>query len=252
MGSAGEADTGAGAADSGGSAGSGAAGSGGTVVEPGAGGQADTGSTVTYAARVGAAYPNRGDARLVLVDATGSRSVLFNQITGAFFAAQDLAKSERGLPFTHVAAIAGLDDATYYFDDNGQATVFDRATAAFSAPAPVGDVLPGLPFPAVGATFSVHGSIFVFDAPGTSYAAFVPATGTWSPVYNFATDFGGGGAPFPNVGAACADSDGIVWLFDAQGDRFTEYDYARTRFSSAFDVADLGDGTLNFNDAGNP
>jgi hypothetical protein len=205
---------------------------------------------VSYPTAVGAAYPSGGDARVVLIDATGTRSVLFNPSAGTFESADDIDQLFAALPIDDVVAVARTATRTYMFDSAGSATLYDHAQASFSAPTPLATALPNIPFNAVGAAFGKGSLIFLFNAAGSSYAAYNEVTNTWSPVYSFATDFGGGGAPIASVGAAYLGSDDQVLLFDKSGTTFCLYDLAGT-FSSDFEIEELGDGNLNFDDASN-
>ena len=200
----------------------------------------------SYEPFVGAAYPNGGDGRIVLIDVTGTRSALYNPTSGTFESADDIDELQGGLPLADVVAVGRTDDATYYFASDGMATVYDPAQAAFSTPEPVADVLDDLPFPAVAAAFGNGSQLFVFNEGGTSYAAYNTANDTWSPVYSFATDFGGGGAPIPSVGAAYRDGNAYV-LFDKSGSSYCIYG-SNGEFSDDFDIEELGDGMLDFND----
>jgi hypothetical protein len=223
--------------------GSGAGGDGGNPDPVGSGG----GTTVVYEDAVGAAYPNSGDGRIVLIDPSGTRSLLFNPSTGVFESSDDIDELEGGPPITEVVAAGRTDTATYMFDAMGQVTIYDHAQSTFSAPEPVAEVLEDIPIAAVGAAFGYNNQLFVFNQGGTSYAAYNVANDTWSPVYSFLGDFGGGGAPIASVGASYTTSDNSIVLFDVSGTSYCVYS-GSGEFSDDFDIEDLGDGTLTFND----
>lgn len=223
--------------------GSGAGGDGGTIDPTGTGG----GGTVIYDDAVGAAYPNSGDGRIVLIDPTGTRSTLYNPATGVFESPDDIDELEGGPPITEVVAAGRVDTSTYMFDAMGMVTVYDHVQATFSPPEPLADALDDVPFNAVGAAFGIGSQLFVFNQGGSSYAAYHVEDETWSPVYSFLGDFGGGGAPIASVGAAYTTDDGSIVLFDVSGTGYCVYG-GNGQFSDDFDIADLGDGMLTFND----
>jgi hypothetical protein len=226
----------------GGSAGNPGSGTGGQTT----GAEPDGGPDIVYEMAVGAAYGRGGDGRAVLIDPTGTRSVLYNPSTGTFDTGDDIDELESGLPLTEVVAAAHLDAETYFFDASGNASVFDHAQAVFSTPRPIEEVLEGLPFASVGAAFGYNNTLFVFNAAGSSYAAYSP-NGVWSPTYSFVTDFGGGGAPIASVGAGFVQEDNAIVLFNFSGERYSVYAGAG-EFSSAFDSGELVNGTRDFND----
>jgi hypothetical protein len=205
------------------------------------------GSPVVYEDAVGAAYPNAGDGRVVLIDPSGTRSVLYNPATGVFESADDIDELEGGPPIVEVVAAGRVNDLTYMFDAMGQVTLYDHAQATFSPPELVSEVLEDVPFTTVGAAFGNGNHLFVFNGGGSSYAAYNTVTDTWSPVYSFLADFGGGGAPIASVGAAYAQGGGSFVLFDVSGTSYCVY-ASSGEFSDDFDITDLGDGTLTFND----
>jgi hypothetical protein len=202
---------------------------------------------VTYEVAVGAAYKNSGDARIVLIDKTGERSSLYNPSTGAFESSDDIDELEGGIPLADVVAVANVENATYFVDSDGLVTVYDRDQATFSTPEALPEVLDDVPFAQVGAAFGAGTTLFVFNQGGTSYAAYNTANETWSQVYAFATEFGGGGAPIPSVGAAYTDEDGGYVLFDLSGTSYCVYS-GSGQFSDDFDIDELGNGMLDFND----
>jgi hypothetical protein len=217
----------------------------------GAGGQGagtgGTGGMTSYATAVGAAYRHGGDARIVLIDATGTRSALFNPGAGTFESADDIDELEGGIPLADVVAAGRLDGETYFVSSTGEVTVFDHGQAAFTTPDDLGEVLEDVPFSSVGAAFGLGSQLFVFNAGGSSYAAYSLANDTWSPVYSFATDFGGGGAPIASVGAAYVDTDDAIVLFDLSGTSYCIYG-GNGEFSDDFDIEELGNGSLTFDD----
>lgn len=223
--------------------GSGAGGLGGNPDPSGGGGT----TMVTYDDAVGAAYARAGDGRIVLIDPSGTRSTLYNPATGVFESPDDIDELEGGPPITEVVAAGRIGDVTYLFDASGQVTVYDHTQATFSPPEPLADALDDIPFNAVGAAFGYGSQLFVFNQGGTSYAAYNTTTETWSPVYGFLGDFGGGGAPIPSVGAAYVANDDSIVLFDLSGTSYCVYG-SNGLFSDDFDIVDLGDGTLTFND----
>jgi hypothetical protein len=74
------------------------------------------------------------------------------------------------------------------------------------------------------------------------YGAYYTATEAWSPVFDFVTDFGGGGSPLASVGAAFAIGDQVT-LFDLTGEKFSVYSLPTAEFSPVFPIEELGDGT---------
>ena len=197
--------------------------------------------------RVGAAYPHGGDARIVLIDRTGTRSALFNPSNGLFEGADDIEELEGGLPLVDVRASAAVGDDIYLFAHDGSVTIYDRSQASFSTPEPLAEVLEDVPFNEIGAAFGAGDQLFVFNAGGASYAAYDTAAQSWSQIYDFATEFGGGGAPIANVGAAYANAAGGYVLFDLSGASYCIYGNGG-QFSDDFDIDELGGGGLSFND----
>ena len=195
---------------------------------------------------VGAAYANKGDARIVLVDATGTRTALYNPSTGTFESPDDIDELEGGTPLGDVAAAANVGNMIYMFDQAGQVTIYDRDQATFSPAEALPDALDDVPFNNVGAAFGSGDTLFIFNAGGTSYAAYNTADETWSQIYDFASEFGNGGAPIANVGAAYSDGNSFV-LFDLSGTKYAIYS-GSGQFSDDFDLDELGDGNLTFND----
>jgi len=225
-------------------------GSGGAPTTSGGGGQGPSatgggGDPVAYRDAVGAAYA--GEGRLVLIDPSGTRSSSYNPNTGAFESADDIDELEGGLPIADVVAAGTVDGETYLFDAMGQVTVYDRGQGTFSVPDDLDEVLEDIPVTGVSATFGLGTQLFVFNEGGTSYAAYDTSSQTWSPVYSFTTDFGGGGAPIASVGAAATLGDGSILLFDRRGAEYCIYGGNGT-FSDDFDLSELGDGTLSFNE----
>ncbi len=216
----------------------------------GGGGQMPTstgggGAPVSYEDAVGAAYA--ADGRIVLIDPSGTRSSRYNPTTGVFESADDIDELEGGLPLAEVVAAATVDGSTYLFDAMGRVTIYDRGQGTFSPPDDLSEVLEDSPLSSVGAAFGLGTQLFVFNEGGSSYAAYNASTETWSPVYSFATDFGGGGAPIASVGAAATLGDGSIMLFDRSGAEYCIYGGNGT-FSDDFDITELGDGSLSFNE----
>jgi hypothetical protein len=218
-----------------------------STVGQGGSGSVGQGGGVSYPTAIGAAYPNGGDGRVVLIDATGTRTVLYNPAAGTFASGDDIDELEGGPPISEVVAAARLPQATYMFDAAGAVTVYDHAQASFSPPELLADALDDIPFSSVGAAFGYGDKIFVFNAGGVSYAVYNTVTETWSPTYSFAADFGGGGAPIASVGAAYFDGDSAIVLFDKSGTTFCTYAISG-EFSGDFDIEELGDGSLSFDD----
>ena len=73
-----------------------------TTTTGGGGAPGTGGGPVEYATEVGAAYQRTGDARVVLVDGTGTRTSLFNPSTGAFESPDDIDELEGGTPLQNV------------------------------------------------------------------------------------------------------------------------------------------------------
>jgi hypothetical protein len=89
--------------------------------------------------------------------------------------------------------------------------------------------------------------IFFFNKVGTQYAAWNYKDKTWSRVYSFTSEFGGGGAPIASVGGAVyVEGENAYYLFNRNGTRYTIYNDDNRIFSAAFDVTELGNGSLSF------
>ncbi|MEM1034426.1 MAG: hypothetical protein AAGN82_29080 [Myxococcota bacterium] len=196
---------------------------------------------------VGAAYA--ADGRVVLIDASGTRVASYNPNTGAFTGSDDLDELEgSGPPLADVRAAGTVDNATYMVDASGQIVVYDRSQGTFSAPDDLDEILEDIPFSAVGAAFGFGDQLFVFNQGGASYAAYDVSDQTWSSVFSFTSDFGGGGGPIASVGAAAPIDDDAILLFSLAGDEYCIYSTNNGTFSDDFDLDELGDGTLRFND----
>jgi hypothetical protein len=202
---------------------------------------------IDYLPHVGAAYKNEGDARVVLIDISGTRTAVYNPSTGAFESPDDIDELEGGVPLDNVVAAGTVGSDTYFFDQDGLVTVYHRDQATFSEPDSIDEVLEGSPFAKVGGALGTGVQLFVFNEGGTSYAAYNTTTKGWSPIYNFATDFGGGGAPIASVGAAYDDGNGGYLLFDTSGQKYCIFSNGGV-FSDDFDIDELGNGSLTFND----
>lgn len=204
--------------------------------------------------RVGAAFPTTTGDGVVLVNAEGTRFVVHDPSDGSFSSSRPIAEAEADNPFGTVHA--GVHDAntnpgqTFFFDETGQQVAhFDRRGAAPTVDVETfgTSIFAAAPLPHVGAAFVLGTQLFVFDRGGLQYAAYNQTNGTWSPAYSFSSDFGGGGAPIAAVGASYVRGAGAseIVLFDLSGDEFTIYSTGGV-FSPAFDIGDLGDGSLRF------
>ena len=108
-------------------------------------------------------------------------------------------------------------------------------------------MLEDAPLTTVGAAFGAGDTLFIFNSGGSSYAAYNVADESWSQIYDFATEFGSGGAPIASVGAAYENDSGGFVLFDLSGTSYCVYSSQGT-FSDDFDIEELGDGMLTFTD----
>ncbi|MEM1270291.1 MAG: Ig-like domain-containing protein [Bacteroidota bacterium] len=208
---------------------------------------------------VGAAYPNAGDSRIILIDAEGERFVYWNPTDGSFSQSRPVRDLENGrLPLGALGATASTpdDSETYFFAPDGTSvTVYERESAAFDEVQQFGEDDSDFGDPeieSVGAAMSSPGTsdanrIFLFDLTGNQYQSFDTENAEYSQVFNYATDFSGGGSPIPSVGAVAYNpTEGVHYLFNRAGTQYTIYDGSRGRFSAAFDLSQLGDGTLTF------
>lgn len=113
-----------------------------------------------------------------------------------------------------------------------------------------------LPFNKVGAayTFSSQGKdkIMLFDEESSNYVAyFEKPEPTCTRQYNFESDFGGGGAPFANVGAV-VPYPGRNWyiIFEKNSGRYTYYNEDKKGWESVFNLNQFGGGGCPFNSIG--
>jgi hypothetical protein len=208
---------------------------------------------------VGAAYPNAGDSRIILINKAGTRFVYWTPSSGAFSNAEDVGTLENGaLPLDDVGAAASTHDEeeTYFFGTDGESfTVYERETSEFDEVEVFGDDSGEFGDPEiedVGAAMQAGLSllnpnrIYVFNQAGTRYALWDYENEFWTDDFTFPADFGRGGAPIAAVGAALyLEDENAYYLFDREGEKYTIYS-GGGRFSSAFDTAELGDGTLSF------
>lgn len=220
---------------------------------------ASTSATFTYGAgggssggsAIGAAYPNAGDARIAFFNRTGDRFLLFNPVTGAVTDADDLDDIENGLiPLDAVGASANVfgEDETYFFSTDGDTfTNYERDQADFDAPASFEaeyDEM-GYDLSSVGAAFEgdffASQSVVLFNLNGTEWQLWQPESDSFSDVFTFPAQFGGGNAPISAVGAAFyREESNQVYLFNREGTQYTIWS-GGSNFTSAFDVEELGD-----------
>jgi hypothetical protein len=202
---------------------------------------------------IGAAYPNAGDSRIILINKEGTRFVYWTPGTGTFSRSRSIGELENGaLPPSTVGASATTADGseTYFFDAAGSRfTVYERDTAEFDEVEEFDDDSGAFGDPEIedvgAAIHSVNTNrIFLFNTAGTRYAVWDYQNETWTRVYDFASEFGGGGAPVAAVGAAVT-IEGLYYLFNRDGTQYTIYS-ASGKFSSSFPLSELGDGSLSF------
>lgn len=202
---------------------------------------------------IGAAYPNAGDSRIILINKEGTRFVYWTPSTGSFSSARSISELENGaLPLGSVGASATTADGseTYFFDTAGSRfTVYERDTAEFDEEEEFDDDSGAFGDPEIeGVGAALHSTntnrIFFFNGAGTKYAVWDYQNASWTRVYDFASEFGGGGAPIASVGAGVT-VDGLYYLFNRDGTRYTIY-AASGKFSSSFPLSELGNGSLSF------
>ncbi len=208
---------------------------------------------------VGAAYQNASDSRVLLINEEGTRFVYWNPANGTFSGGDDIDDLENGqLPLGSVGASASRYDntETYFFDEEGkQYTIYERATSEFDEVSVFGDddgefgdpeledVGTALVVSPVGSSSNPN-RIFFFNKLGTHYQVWDYENETWSRVFTFVTEFGGGGAPIASVGAAVyVEAENVFYMFNREGTKYTIYNGT---FSAAFEVTQLGNGSLSF------
>jgi hypothetical protein len=200
---------------------------------------------------IGAAYPNAGDSRIVFFNTSGDRFLLFNPVTGAVTDADDIDDLENGLiPLDDVAAAASVfgEEETYFFAADGDTfTNYERDVADFDAPASFEQEYDeqGYDLSSIGAAvegdFFASNSIVLFNQNGTEWQLWQPEEETFSDVFTFPSQFGGGNAPISAVGAAVfRDDTNQVYLFSRDGSQYTIWN-GGSNFTAAFDVEELGD-----------
>ncbi|MEL6442891.1 MAG: hypothetical protein AAFY55_17370 [Bacteroidota bacterium] len=201
---------------------------------------------------VGAAYPNAADGRVILVNADGDRFVLWNPSNGSFSNARNVSTLENGdLPYGEIGAAVSTtgNSETYFFDTRGENyAVYERDESEFDESEEFGEDdtdFVDADIEEVRAAFAIGAQFFLFDQQGTRYQAYNYEQESWSSLFSFLTDFGGGGTPIASVGAA-VNVGGLVYLFNRDGTEYTIYNDANRSFSDDFDIDELGDGTLSF------
>ncbi|MEP0545648.1 MAG: Ig-like domain-containing protein [Rhodothermales bacterium] len=226
-----------------------------------AAGNAATGASATFSfgqgggssggTAVGAAYPNAGDSRIVFFNTSGDRFLVFNPVTGVSTDPDDLDDIENGLiPLDDVAAAASVFDEgeTYFFANDGDTfTNYERDTADFDTPASFEEEYDeqGYELSSIGAAvegdFFASNSIVLFNQNGTEWQLWQPENDSFSDVFTFPSQFGGGNAPISAVGAAVYREDtNQVYLFSRDGTRYTIW-AGGNNFTAAFPVEELGD-----------
>jgi hypothetical protein len=224
-------------------------------------GNVASGTSVTFAygggggtgggSAIGAAYPNAGDSRLVFFNTAGDRFLLFNPVTGAVTDADDLDDIENGLiPIEDVGAAASVfgEEETYFFSTDGDTfTNYERDVADFDLPASFEEEYDeqGYDLSSIGAAvegdFFASNSIVIFNQNGTEWQLWQPEEDSFSDVFTFPSQFGGGNAPISAVGAAVfRDDTNQVYLFNREGTQYTIWS-GGSSFTAAFDVEELGE-----------
>ncbi len=94
---------------------------------------------------------------------------------------------------------------------------------------------------AVEGDFFASNSIVLFNQNGTEWQLWQPENDSFSDVFTFPSQFGGGNAPISAVGAAVyRDDTNQVYLFSRDGERYTIW-AGGSNFTAAFPVEELGD-----------
>lgn len=200
---------------------------------------------------VGAAYPNAGDRRLVFINTDGDRFLLFNPVTGTTTDADDLDDLENNTPpLDKIGAAANLfgDDETYFFSDDGDTfTNYERDNATYDTPASFEEEYDndGYDLDSIGAAaegdFFARNSIVLFNQNGTQWQLWQPENDSFSDVFTFPAQFGGGNSPISAVGAAVfIDESNELYLFNRSGTQYTIW-RGGNNFSAAFPIDQLGD-----------
>lgn len=112
------------------------------------------------------------------------------------------------------------------------------------------------PFNEIGAAYEYHSEgkdkIMLFDAESQNYVAYSgkPEPNCTQPS-NFEFDFGGGGAPFAEVGAVVT-YPGRNWsiIFEKDSDRYTYYDHGGRVWKGVYKLHQFGRGGCPFNSIG--
>lgn len=224
------------------------------ITESGGTGGGGGGGT-TAAQEIGAAYPNAGDARVVLFNTDGDRFLLFNPATGTASDADDLNDVENGLiPIDNVGAAASFsgENETYFFSTDGDTfTNYERENAEFDAPASFEEEYDefGYELTSIGAAvegdFFASNSMILFNGNGTQWQLWQPTAGSggtdvFSDVFFFPSGFGNN-SPISAVGAAFFDAGGNrIFFFNREGTQYTIWT-GDNNFTTAFDISELGD-----------
>ncbi len=211
----------------------------------------DPGQATCVVQGVGAAYvTSAGTVNLISLD--GARWVNWNPQSGSFSTALDVQSLEGGgLPLSGVGAAGATKDGanTFMFANAGTSyTVFEDNGGQYEDVEIFGAsddfAVPELSEVGAICRAAATDRLFFFSRSGTTWQLWDYVNRTWSPEVSFADNFGGGGAPIANVGAAVY-VDGIYYLFDTSGKTWATY-LGNLEFEGPFDISQLGNGTLNF------
>lgn len=140
------------------------------------------------------------------------------------------------------------EEETYFFSTDGDTfTNYERDVADFDAPASFEEEYDGSGYElsSIGAAFEsdffASNSIVLFNQNGTEWQLWQPEEGSFSDVFTFPAQFGGGNAPISAVGAAVYRADtNQVYLFNREGTQYTIWS-GGSSFTAAFDVEELGE-----------